>query len=139
MLVPLPTFWMIWLKLIRLAGSRMLPTMGAALELGATEEPGIGTPGSLVEKTLLLRPMPTNLLLYFANQSAPNSSLLLSVNWPITVLNDTCGALTSISSRIFSTFITTSRLPRTMIELARWSAISFELPMVTAFGAVSTG
>src|SRR5215813_1863947 len=110
---------MIWLKLIRLAGSRTLPTTGGALLPGDTEEPGIGTPGSLVEKTLLLRDVPTNLLLYFANQSTPNSSLLLRVNWPITVLNDTCGALTSISSKIFSTFITTSRLPSTMIEFAR--------------------
>jgi hypothetical protein len=79
----------------------------------------MGTPGSLVEKTLLLREVPTNLLLYFANQSTPNSSLLLRVNCPMTVLSDTCGALTSISSRIFSTFVTTSRLPSTMIELAR--------------------
>src|SRR5215467_7559487 len=79
-LVPLPTFWMIWLKLIRLAGSRTLGRTGATLLLGATDEPGIGTPGSLVEKTPLLREVPTNLLLYFANQSTPNSSLLLSVN-----------------------------------------------------------
>src|SRR4249919_601481 len=104
---------MIWLKLIRLAGSRILETIGATLlpgdKAGAAEEPGMGTPGSLVENTLLFREVPTNLLLYFANQSTPNSSLLLSVNCPITVLNDTCGALTSISSRIFSTFMTTSR------------------------------
>ena len=79
----------------------------------------MGIPGSLVLNTLLLREVPTNLLLYFANQSTPNSSLLLRVNCPITVLNATCGAFTSISSRIFSTFITTSRLPITMIELAR--------------------
>src|SRR5712672_702810 len=130
---------MIWLKLIRLAGSRILGTTGATLLPGFTEEPGMGTFGSLVVNTLLFREVPTNLLLYFANQSTPNSSLLLRVNWPITVLNDTCGALTSISSRIFSTFITTSRLPSTMIELARWSAISFEFPMVTALGTVSTG
>src|SRR5215471_2424841 len=110
---------MIWLKLIRLAGSRILPTIGGALLPGATEELGIGTFGSLVLNTVLLREVPTNLLLYFANQSTPNSSLLLRVNCPITVLNDTCGALTSISSRIFSTFVTTSRLPRIMIELAR--------------------
>src|ERR1043166_3183179 len=130
---------MIWLKLIRLAGSRILPTTGATLLPGDTDEPGIGTPGSLVLNTELLREVPTNLLLYFANQSTPNSSLLLRVNCPITVLNDTWGALTSISSRIFSTFITTSRLPSTMMELARLSAISFELPMVTALGTVSTG
>src|SRR4029077_10740636 len=64
-LVPLPTFWMIWLKLIRLAGSRILGTPRATLLPGATEEPGIGTPGSLVLKMLLLREVPTNLLLYF--------------------------------------------------------------------------
>src|SRR5262245_45619166 len=110
---------MIWLKLIRLAGSRILPTTGGTLLPGDTEEPGMGTAGSLVENTLLLREVHTNLLLYFAIQSTPNSSFLLRVNCPITVLNYTCGALTSISSRIFSTFITTSRLPRTMIELAR--------------------
>src|SRR4026208_1196742 len=100
---------MIWLKLIRLAGSRILGTTGATLLPGATDEPGMGTFGSLVVNTLLFREVPTNLLLYFANQSTPNSSLLLRVNCPITVLNDTCGALTSISSRIFSTFMTTSR------------------------------
>jgi hypothetical protein len=81
---------------------------GAHAAAGATEEPGwelrvIG------RKHTIIREVPTNLLLYFANQSTPNSSLLLRVNCPITVLNDTCGALTSISSRIFSTFITTSR------------------------------
>src|SRR5438046_3265644 len=130
---------MIWLKLIRLAGARILHTTGATLLPGARDEPGMGTFGSLVENTLLFREVPTNFLLYFANQSTPNSSLLLRVNCPITVLNDTCGALTSISSRIFSTFMTTSRFPRMMMELARWSAISFELPMVTALGTVSTG
>ena len=38
---------------------------------------------------------------------------------PITVLSATWGAWTSISSRIFSTFTTTSRFPSTMMELAR--------------------
>src|SRR5436190_13451173 len=76
---------MIWLKLIRLAGSRILLTTGATLLPGATEEPGMGTFGSLVVKTVLFREVPTNLLLYFANQSTPNSSLLVSVNCPITV------------------------------------------------------
>src|SRR5262249_3714489 len=108
---------MIWLKLIRFAGSRILPTTGGTLLPGDTEEPGMGTPGSLVLNTELLREVPMNLLLYFANQSTPNSSLLLRVNCPITVLSDTCGALTSISSRIFSTSPTPSRLPRIMIEL----------------------
>src|SRR5678815_4697371 len=78
---------MIWLKLIRLAGSRILGTTGATLLPGATDEPGMGTFGSLVVNTLLFREVPTNLLLYFANQSTPNSSLLLRVNCPITVLN----------------------------------------------------
>src|SRR5205823_9966967 len=101
MLVPLVTFWMIWLKLIRLAGSRTeLAVSGGTLVPGHTA--GRGIAGFLYPKTVLLRETPTNLLLYFANQSTPNSSLLLSVNWPITVLNATCGALTSISSRIFS-------------------------------------
>src|SRR5437899_12554339 len=102
---------MIWLKLIRLEGSTMFDKIGAAVTTGAAEDRGIGT--------LVLREVPTNLLLYFANQSAPNSSLLVSVNWPITVLRATCGAWTSISSRIFSTFTTTSRLPRMIIEFAR--------------------
>ena len=52
-------------------------------------------------------------------KSTPNSSLLFSVSSPITVLNATCGALTSISSRIFCTFTTTSRFPRMMIVFAR--------------------
>ena len=52
---------MIWLKLIRLAGSRILPTTGATLLPGATDEPGMGTFGSLVENTLLFREVPTNL------------------------------------------------------------------------------
>src|SRR5205814_8989087 len=42
-LVPLPTFWMIWRKMIRLAGPRTLPTTGATLLPGATDEPGMGT------------------------------------------------------------------------------------------------
>ena len=66
-------------EFVSFAGPRV-DTSGGTLLPGDTEEPGIGTPGSFVEKTLLLREVPTNLLLYFANQSTPNSSLLLSVN-----------------------------------------------------------
>jgi hypothetical protein len=96
-----------------------LPVIGGTVLPGATEEPGTGINGLLLPKMVLFREIPMNLLSYFANQSTPNSSLLLSVNCPMTVLNATCGALTSISSRIFSTFVTTSRLPSTMIEFAR--------------------
>ena len=54
---------------------------------GATLAIGIGITGTLLDwNMLLLREIPTNLLLYFANQSTPNSSLLLSCNWPMTVL-----------------------------------------------------
>ena len=95
----------------------VLPPMIPGEMEGATL--GTGIIRLLPLKMVLLREIPTNLLLYFANQSTPNSSLLLSVNWPITVLNATCGAFTSISSRIFSTFTTTSRLPRTIMLFAR--------------------
>jgi hypothetical protein len=37
------------------------------------------------------------------------------------------------------TFTTTSRLPKTMMVFARWSAMILALPTVTALGAVSTG
>ena len=80
---------------------------------------GIGISGLLLPNMVLLREIPTNLFWYFANQSTPNSSLLLSVNWPMTVLRATWGALTYISSKIFSTFTTTSRLPRMMMLFAR--------------------
>ena len=86
----------------------------------------------------IFREVPTTLFLYLANQSTPNSSLLFKVSSPITVLSATCGAFTSISSRIFSTLTTTSRLPRTMMVFARWSAMILALPTVTALGVVST-
>ena len=57
----------------------------------------------------------------------------------MTVLSATWGAFTSISSRIFETLATTSRVPRTMMVLARASAISLVLPTVTDCGVVSVG
>ena len=84
-----------------------------------------------------LLPGPSNFLKRW-KKSTPNSSLLFSRNSPITVLRATCGALTSISFRSFCTFTTTSRLPRMMMVLARWSAMIFAFPIVTAFGVVST-
>ena len=92
------------------------PTIPGEME-GATL--GTGIRGLFKPNMVLLREIPTTLFWYLANQSTPNSSLLLSVNCPITVLSATCGALTSISSKIFSTFTTTSRLPRMMMLFAR--------------------
>ena len=71
--------------------------------------------------------------------STPKSSSLLIRSSPMTVLSTTCGARTSISSSTLKTFCVTSSLPRTMIVLARRSAMIFVVPMVTACGVVSAG
>src|SRR4030095_8306697 len=118
------------------AGSRIPPTVGEPPGLAAGLPVGNGI-GTLL--CGLFRLVPTTLFLYLRNQSTPNSSSLFKVSSPITVLSATCGDFTSISSRIFMTFTRTSRLPKTMMVFARWSAIILALPIVTALGAVSTG
>src|SRR5437667_114446 len=123
-------------KLTNPAGSRIPPTVGEPPGLAAGLAAGNGI-GTLL--CGLFRLVPTTLFLYLRNQSTPNSSSLFKVSSPIIVLSATCGDFTSISSRIFMTFTTTSRLPKTMMVFARWSAMILALPTVTALGAVSTG
>ena len=68
----------------------------------------------------------------------PEFSLLVSSSCPMTVLNMTCGARTSsLSHRLKKIFSFISRLPSTMIALARLSAMRRVFPTVTASGVVS--
>ena len=106
---PVATAVASWVKLIKPAGSSKVPWIGHGGR-GISRKSCRRADACWAARQMLLRSLKiidSEFLVRYSAQLADDGA------------QATCGAFTSISSRIFDTFTTTSRLPRTMIAFAR--------------------